>query len=166
MLRHMLQSVPRGDRSCLDASGLREQLLQRVDDPIRRRDIGFDELRDGNAGHPGGLGGSDARGGVLESESVLGRDAEPLASEQVEVRRGLVMRNVIGAHDGIEGIGESGAGERGVDQESGRVRSEPQRHPATEPLDELPRTRTRLHVGLQLVMHQLRDLADQRRLHR
>ena len=104
---------------------LDEQLLERVDDAIRGRDVGLGEHRHRDAGEARGLGGDDTGRRVLEGQRLRWIDAEAFARQQVDVRRRLGVLDVVGGDDRVERVGEAGGGERVVDQERGELDARP-----------------------------------------
>jgi hypothetical protein len=88
--------------------------------------------------------------------------AEALAGEEVQVRRGLGVLDVVGGDDRIEGIGQAGGPEGGVNEIARRVRGERQRDAVPQPLDELHRAGTRIYLATQLGQHQDAHLVNER----
>ena len=92
------------------------------------------------------------------------RRAERRAGGQVDVRRGLGRRHVVGAYDDVEvAVGKRRDRQRPLDELARRVRGEADRNPGrAHGGHQLERARPRRHPGIQLGHHQLVQLVDQR----
>src|SRR4051812_33171917 len=106
------------------------RIAQRRDDEVRLCEVDTRERRHADHGHPGGLRGGDAGLRVLEPDAVLRRRPQFRRGRQIDVRRRLRPRDVLGADDRVEVLVDARGAQRARGELAARVRRQADRRAA------------------------------------